>query len=119
MLFCIYIYVNIECIIYHLYVHTHIYVYMHIYVIGSVSLVNPRPAILYDYWEKSVSVCEDLAITFCHRLDMKCPPKTRVLKAWSPMLCSEVELLGSDWIMRARTQSIHGWIHNLVAFGRR
>jgi hypothetical protein len=38
-------------------------------------------------------------------LDIKCPPKVHVLKAWSPMQCSEVGFWESDWILRTLTGS--------------
>jgi hypothetical protein len=36
-------------------------------------------------------------------LDVKCSPGPYVLKACSPMQCSEVGILGSDWITRTLT----------------
>jgi hypothetical protein len=40
-------------------------------------------------------------------IDMKCPPKGSVLKTQSPMQqCSEVQLWGGDWLIRALTSSM-------------
>jgi hypothetical protein len=55
----------------------------------------------------------------CNGLDQKCPPQAHRLKTCSPMQqCSEVELWGSNWILRTDliTGLIHWWAQNLTGY---
>jgi hypothetical protein len=48
------------------------------------------------------------SVVICHGLDLKCPHKVHVWKAWSPVQqCSVVGPLGGDNIWRAVT---HQWV---------